>query len=625
MEGRALRGMDGRARMRPAGLKHERITGGSMNYNRINGNTEGIRQSALERLRELYDMEIEGDCFVPPELIERIAAFSGQCNREVSVYISRDGRVLDITVGGPESVPLKSLRLRRNPGRLSMIRCIHTHPEGEARLSGVDRQALRSMNFDAMAAVSVRDGAAREIGVGFLGDMGAGNAPEVLEQPGVDVTRIPQEAWMREILLADGRVRAWSGVASEEERALLVSVDSAESLAELAALADTAGAVTVERVLQRLPKPDPATYIGSGKAEELALTAQALDIDICIFDDELTGAQLRNLEERIGVKCIDRTGLILDIFAQRAQSREGKLQVELAQLQYRLPRLTGQGTALSRLAGGIGTRGPGESKLEQDRRYIRRRIGDVNAELKELAMQRGLQRQQRQKNGTPVVALVGYTNAGKSTLLNRLSGADVLAEDKLFATLDTTTRRLELPDNQMCLITDTVGFINKIPHELVSAFKATLEEVVQADLLVVVSDAANPAWREQRKTVGEVLAQLGAGGKPVIEAFNKCDALEERTPLPKGQLYISARTGEGLDELVREIQRRAAALLHRVRIKVPYDKGQLLSRIYGQGKVLAEEYEDDGTLLTVLMDNIALERISRELPAGSVQLLGAQG
>ena len=588
-----------------------------MSENRINGNTEGIRQSALERLRELYDMEIDGDCFAPRELIDRIAAFSGQCNREVSVYISRDGRVMDITVGGPESVPLKSLRLRRNPGRLSMIRCIHTHPEGEARLSGVDRQALRSMNFDAMAAISVVAGTAREIGVGFLGDMRDGIA-EVIEYSHIDIDRLPQEDWMHEIALADGRVRASSGIDDAQERALLVSVDSAESLSELAALADTAGALVIERVLQRLPKPDPATYIGSGKVEQLALNAQALDVDICIFDDELTGAQLRNLEERLGVKCIDRTGLILDIFAQRARSSEGKLQVELAQLQYRLPRLMGQGTALSRLAGGIGTRGPGESKLEQDRRYIRRRIADVNESLRELESRRELQRRQRQKNGVPLVALVGYTNAGKSTLLNHLAGADVLAEDKLFATLDTTTRKLELPDNQSCLIIDTVGFINKLPHELVSAFRATLEEVVQADVLVVVSDAANPECQQQRRVVAEVLTQLGAGDKPTIEAYNKCDLLTERPPLPRGQLYVSARTGEGLDELTHEIQRRAAALLHRVRILVPYAQGQLVSRIHAQGKVISEEYTDEGTLLTALLDAIALERVARELPPGSV-------
>ena len=268
----AARGVRGQSRQYDRLLdRRTAALGGFMNENKVNGNIDGVRQSAIDRLREVYDIQVEGDCFAPPEIIERMAAFTAICNREVSVYISRDGRVMDITVGGPESVPLKSLRLRRNPGRLSMIRCIHTHPEGEARLSGVDRQALRSMNFDAMAAISVRGGKAREIGVGFLGEMGAGGAVEVIEPPCVPVGRIPQEEWMHEIALADGRVRAWSGLESDEERALLISVDSAESLDELAALTDTAGGVVIERVLQRLPKPDPATYIGSGKVEELSL------------------------------------------------------------------------------------------------------------------------------------------------------------------------------------------------------------------------------------------------------------------------------------------------------------------------------------------------------------------
>ena len=407
---------------------------------------------------------------------------------------------------------------------------------------------------------------------------------------------------MHEIALADGRVRAWSGLESDEERALLISVDSAESLDELAALTDTAGGVVIERVLQRLPRDPTGNLYRLGQGGGAVAHRSGARHRHLYIRRRVTGAQLRNLEEGIGVRCIDRTGLILDIFAQRA-TREGKLQVELAQLQYRLPRLTGQGTALSRLAGGIGTRGPGESKLEQDRRYIRRRIADVNAELKELIAQRELQRRQRQKNGVPVVALVGYTNAGKSTLLNRLSGADVLAEDKLFATLDTTTRQLSLPDNQSCLLIDTVGFDKQAAARTGSArSRQRWRRKPRPTCSVVVSDASNPEWRAQRKVVGEVLAQLGAGGKPVIEAFNKCDNLTERMPLPKSQFYVSARTGEGLDELLREIQSRAAAMLHRVRICVPYSKGQLVSRIHEQGNVISEEYDAEGTVIIATLD-----------------------
>ena len=583
----------------------------------INGNTEGIRSSALNALKALYDMRIDDDCFAPVELLDEIAAFSSQWKREVSVYISREGRVLDITAGGGESVPLSAERLRRNPERLSMIRCVHTHPEGEARLSGVDRQALRLLKFDAMAALSVHDGRPIAMGVGFLGEWENGEYT-VAEMDDVPVSALPQEEWMRAISEADARVYAREANQQRKERALLISADSERSLEELKALADTAGAETVGTALQRLPSPDPATYIGSGKVEELSLTAQALNVDMCVFDDELSGAQLRNLEERLGCKCVDRTGLILDIFAQRARSREGILQVELAQLQYTLPRLQGQGASLSRLAGGIGTRGPGESQLEQDRRHIRRRMGDLKAELDELRTQRTVQRRRRQKNGIPVVALVGYTNAGKSTLLNALAGADVFCEDKLFATLDTTTRRLELGEGQSCLLTDTVGFINKLPHDLVSAFRATLEEAAEADLLVIVNDVSDPDCAAHRKVVDQVLNELGAVGKPTVEAYNKCDRLEQRAPLKKGEVYISARTGEGLEELVAMIKQGAAALLRTVNISIPYDKGSLLGRVYSLCAVTGEEYTDTGTLLTVRADAVTLERLARELPAGSI-------
>ena len=295
---------------------------------------------------------------------------------------------------------------------------------------------------------------------------------------------------------------------------MLISTDSEDSLDELASLAETAGAMVITRVLQNRMRPDPATFIGSGKAEELQLTCQTLEIDLAIMDDELTGAQQRNLENALGVRVIDRTALILDIFAQRAQSSEGKLQVELAQMKYRLPRLTGMGTVLSRLGGGIGTRGPGETQLEVDRRRIRRRIDDLEMQLREIKKQRDMRRARREKNGQITVALVGYTNAGKSTLLNALSGADVLVEDKLFATLDPVMRRVELPENRECLVVDTVGFIRKLPHQLVQAFRSTLEEALFADLLVVVSDLSSPHYAQQRATVFEVLNDLGAADRP---------------------------------------------------------------------------------------------------------------
>ena len=319
-----------------------------------------------------------------------------------------------------------------------------------------------------------------------------------------------------------------------------------DTLAELGELARTAGANVVGRFTQKKAGADNVTYIGSGKAEELSLKGSELEADLFIFDDELTAVQSRNLEEILGARVIDRTALILDIFAQRATSREGKLQVELAQQKYRLPRLLGQGTVLSRLGGGIGTRGPGEKKLEIDRRRIKRRIFELSEELGEIEKQRSLRRARREKNSTPVVALVGYTNAGKSTLLNALTDASVLAEDMLFATLDPVVRQAELPNGTEVLISDTVGFINKLPHDLVEAFRSTLEEAANADIILHVVDRSSPYYESQMAVVEDVLSKLGALDIPRINVYNKCDLTGERTP--NDGVFISAAKGTGIDE-----------------------------------------------------------------------------
>ena len=472
----------------------------------IHGNLTGIRESTLNELEKLYDAEFERDAFLPDRLLNILVRYTDLLNREMLVYLGRDGAVLEIAIGAIGSIALPELHLRRNLDRLSGFRCIHTHPGGDARLSDVDLQALRLLRFDSMCAVGVGEGRCTGISAAFLGEMEYENLSVVVKGP-VKPGRIPQALWMKEIELAEERVRKAiekGGIVETAEKVMLISTDSEDSLDELASLAETAGAMVITRVLQNRMRPDPATFIGSGKAEELALACQALEIDLAILDDELTGAQQRNLETILGVRVIDRTALILDIFAQRAQSAEGKLQVELAQMKYRLPRLTGLGAVLSRLGGGIGTRGPGETQLEVDRRRIRRRIDDLEAQLKEIKKQRDLRRARREKTGQTTVALVGYTNAGKSTLLNALSGADVLVEDKLFATLDPVLRRVELPENRECLVVDTVGFIRKLPHQLVQAFRSTLEEALYADLLVVVSDLSSPNYAQQRATVFEV-------------------------------------------------------------------------------------------------------------------------
>lgn len=578
----------------------------------IHGNVQGIRASLLEEMDALYTLELDEDMFAPPELVERMVRYSALLRREVSVYISRAGDVLDVTVGVLDSVPLPEVRLRRSLQRLCGVRCLHTHPNSSPELSDVDLQALVSLKLDAMAAIGMQEDRATGMQAAFLGARVQG-IPQPEETGIVAMSQIPQEAWMHRIeesdrLLAD---TAQELPENRPERAMLVGIESMASLEELRSLAETAGAEVAGVCLQRREKPDNATYIGSGKAEDLSLDIQGLRCDMVIVDDELSGAQIRNLENLCGVKVIDRTTLILDIFAQRAQSRAGKLQVEMAQLSYQLPRLIGEGVSLSRLGGGIGTRGPGETKLEISRRRIRRRLNDLRAEVEELSRQRAVQRTRRKKSELPVVALVGYTNTGKSSLLNRLSGADVLAKDMLFATLDPVMRRVELPEGGAFLLVDTVGFIRKLPHTLVDAFRSTLEEVVQADLLLMVSDASEEALDQQRQVVCSVLSDLGAGEKPCIDVLNKTDCAREDAMLP-GAVRVSARTGEGMDALLQEIARRLFASQRTVRLRIPYTNGSLLSWLHDNATVLEEAYEADATHVTVRLDRARLDRIEAE-------------
>ena len=381
------------------------------------------------------------------------------------------------------------------------------------------------------------------------------------------------------------------------------------SLEELEALADTAGADSVDRFLQKRDSAHSATYLGKGKVKEIVETATALDADMLIFDDELTPAQGRNLEEIAGVnplaerglKIIDRTGLILDIFAQHARSAEGKLQVELAQLNYRLPRLRGWGDVLSRLGGGIGTRGPGETALEAERRAILRRIQRVKKDLEDLDRTRQVKRKQREKSGAPIITLVGYTNAGKSSLLKRLTEAGVLIEDQLFSTLDPTTRRLELPRDRTVLLTDTVGFVRKLPHDLVEAFRSTLEEVREATLLLHVVDAGRDPQR-QIDAVDGVLKELEVTGKPALLVMNKIDKLTDvefdklRGWFPEAA-YLSAKTGEGMDDLLERIEKELSKLRVEVILEIPFDRGGVTARVHELGEVLEETYTEEGTRL----------------------------
>ena len=393
------------------------------------------------------------------------------------------------------------------------------------------------------------------------------------------------------------------------QRALLVSLDTGEfdaqaSLRELEELSRTAGADPVLTLTQKRPAPDTATCLGSGMVEQAAELCRQEEIDLLLFDRELTPTQIRNLEKACQVRVIDRTTLILDIFAQRARSKEGKLQVELAQLRYLLPRLGGQGTALSRLGGGIGTRGPGETKLETGRRHIRRRIGSLKEQLKEVEAARGVIDRRRKKDGTVTVALVGYTNAGKSTLMNQLTQAGVLAEDKLFATLDPTARALKLPCGKTVMLIDTVGLIRRLPHHLVEAFKSTLEQAATADILLNVCDASSGEAREHLEVTGQLLNELGAAGRLIIPVLNKWDAVEDPDLAPRlpGAVRISARTGEGIPELLAAVEEALPEKTFPVELLLPFAKTGLAAKLREEGAVLSEEYVPEGLRLSAQVD-----------------------
>lgn len=405
------------------------------------------------------------------------------------------------------------------------------------------------------------------------------------------------------------------------ERALLVSLDTGEpdaeaSLLELHELARTAGAEVIGTATQKRPAPDAGTCVGEGKLAEIRDFCEANDIDLVIFDRELSPIQQRNIELEVKVRTIDRTTLILDIFAARARSREGTLQVELAQLKYSLPRLVGQGVALSRLGGGIGTRGPGETKLETDKRHIRRRIEALREQLDELQAQRDRIRARRKKDGIITVAIVGYTNAGKSTLMNALTQAGVLAEDKLFATLDPTARALRLPHGRSVMLIDTVGLVRRLPHHLVEAFKSTLEEAAQADVILNVCDASSEEAATHLQVTQRLLADLGIGDRPVLSVMNKCDRLSPVTPIAAigDTVRISAKTGDGLDRLLLAIEDRLPKW-ERLELLLPFDKGGLLAAVRNQGQLLREEYTGEGIEAVALVSDPSLAAALRKYTA----------
>ena len=585
----------------------------------IKGNIKGIRDSVIAELQKLYDMQ--SPQLVSQELAVKLADITEYINREISVYITRSGQIIEIAVGDNATVELPSFSGRRGAGRLSGIRCIHTHPGGNPYLSGVDISALKNNKYDAMVAIGVvsPDFTKSELTFGLITGIDS-NENYTAECYGpYSIEDAENINFVNTVSTIERILDKQTGTASLQvmsERAILIGMEWGrnnslwtvdDSLEELKQLADTAGATVIKKFIQKRPKPDPAFFIGRGKVQELALYAQQENIDLCIFDDELSPAQQRNIESVMGIRILDRAALILDIFAQRARTNEGKLQVELAQLQYTLPRIMGKGLMLSRLGGGIGTRGPGETKLEVDRRRIRDRIAFIKDQIEKVKAVRSLHRSKRKKNNVFEVSLVGYTNAGKSTLLNTLTNSDIYAKDQLFATLDPTTRQLTLPNKQEIIITDTVGFIQRLPHQLIAAFRSTLEVVTEADLLVHVIDVSHELYKEQAAAVHEVLKEIGAESKPVITVYNKIDKLPpdsklaDRLALEEDTVCISAAKKLNLETLQQMIETHLKSKAVEVTLCIPYAETAKAAQLHETANVLEQEYTENGAVMKVIL------------------------
>ena len=550
---------------------------------KIYGNLQGIKSSHIKQLQRLYEQRQPGDRLMTPEFAQQLAAISHEIHQPVCSYINRRGQVVRVGVGTPAQTQLSPVDLpRQSTERLSGIRCLAVQSQAPDTASFVAmvRQrldALVVLKSDGNGSAHPKNGV-RQIKAAYLAHL----VPDV-EQPWtvsspLSLDELTEEdfddlvhEWETQLRAAGFDLTQLQSVASDHDRVLLVGLMTEDitdqqfqdGLAELERLVESAGGEVVGTIQQKRSQPHPQTVVGQGKVEEIAVQAQTLGANLIVFDRDISASQARNLEEQLGVRVVDRTEVILDIFAQRAQSQAGKLQVELAQLEYQLPRLRGRGQAMSRLGAGIGTRGPGETKLETERRTIGRRIAQLQQEVNQLQAHRSRLRHQREQQAIPVIALVGYTNAGKSTLLNVLTHAEVYTADQLFATLDPTTRRLSITDSQTqerrdVLLTDTVGFIHHLPPALMDAFRATLEEVTEADALLHLVDLSHPAWADHIRSVEEILGELPTIPGTALLAFNKIDRVDSETLAQAQQAYpnaifISATERLGLDTLKRRL------------------------------------------------------------------------
>lgn len=554
----------------------------------IYGNTDGIRKHLLDKLSQIRGYQFEK--LLPYEMYQQLLSISEQLNREIAIGINKKGKVEFISIGNSQQVPV--------PRNSYLI--IHTHPQATSELSELDLSLIHSGQTQAIMAI------------GSFSD--TIQIAKIDDSHGLTVEKYTLQDLAQkslDIIGVEGSRKNKIEDIDLTEKALLIAFDE-EGALELEELCKTAGIQVLDCEIIKLRKIHTGLFVGKGKIVEIKNKSQVLQANLLVFDHELSPVQLRNIEEITGQKVVDRTTLILDIFAQRAQSREGKLQVELAQLKHLLPRLTGQGNNLSRLGGGVGTRGPGETKLEQDRRKIKKKIVLLTQELAEIQKHRQNQHKQRATNNIPHICLTGYTNAGKSTLLNLLANANVLAEDKLFATLDTTTRRLQLPSGRWAVLTDTVGFIRNLPPGLIAAFRATLEEHLRSDLILHVVDASNPFARQHIKVVEAIIKDLNLETIKQLIVFNKIDLLNDLDrlnillhDLPSDYVCISALKKTGIDELLTKID----SILNTENVYkdtlwfFPYNQASLISLIRKHGHIVEEKYTDSGILIKGRVEN----------------------
>lgn len=587
----------------------------------IKGNVDGIKDFILKELDSIYDITVTKNRVIEPEIIALIASISSRINREINVAIDRRGNIVEISIGDSSSVQLPLLNVQEK--RLSGIRVIHTHPNGNPNLSSIDISALTKLKLDCIAAIGVVEEKITGVVMGFCNVDGDELSHEVTE-----IMNIPEFIdydFLYRIEEIESILKKRNIVENDDEYAILVGIDNDESLDELAELARACNVKVVGKFFQKKSKIDPCYFIGTGKVIELARFKQIKKANLIIFDEELSGLQVKNLEEVTGCKVIDRTVLILEIFATRARTREAKIQVELAQLKYRSSRLLGFGTTMSRTGGGVGTKGPGEKKLEIDKRRIRETIHDLKQELEKIRKTRITQREKRDESGIPKISLVGYTNVGKSTLRNLLVSMytadntskkeDVFAENMLFATLDITTRAITLPDKRVASLTDTVGFVRKLPHDLVEAFKSTLEEVSFSDLIIHVVDISSDTVVEQIKAVENVLNELNALDKPTFLALNKCEmATPEQITNVKEKfsnyqmIEISAKQNYNIDKFLDMTVSLLPQTTRKCTYLIPYTDTSMGAYLHRNAIIQSEDYEGEGVRIVAIVNDEVYNR-----------------